>query len=236
MHPFPVPDSVEAWPYARSRFYCPARHHFQATPTSPPLLTPALPVSSSLACAYRRRITAQAGGISGPISRPLSLHAADLTPGPPPVHLPFSSRRTLAFPQNVRGRRVALFSQSLSLYRTLPIIFARSELTRLHHSFSYYGLQVWPAPLIGFAVPCRGKFRPGVTTRTRPQPTYLQLAPGMAGSFHPASEQFRYLIHGGVHAEPRFAAIACDALFAEFYMSPTAHPSSFPSLSKVMAR
>ena len=48
------------------------------------------------------------------------------------------------------------------------------KLTRLHHSFSYYGLRVWPAPLTGFAAPCRGKFRPGVTTRTRPQPTYLQ--------------------------------------------------------------
>ena len=143
-------------------------------------------------------------GISGPISHPLSLHGADLTPGPPPVHLPFSSRRTLAFPQNVRGRRVALFSQSLSLYRALPIIFARSELTRLHHSFSYYGLQVWPAPLIGFAAPCRGKFRPDVTTRTRPQPTYLQLAIGMAGSFHPASGQFRYLIHVKIQTKIAF--------------------------------
>ena len=39
--------------------------------------------------------------------RSLSPHAVDLTPGPPPVHLPFSSRRALAFPPNVRGRRVA---------------------------------------------------------------------------------------------------------------------------------
>jgi len=62
----------------------------------------------------------------------------------------------------------------LSLNRALPATHARLELTRLHHSFSYCGLQVWPAPLTGFAVPCRGKFRPGVATRTRPQPTYLQ--------------------------------------------------------------
>jgi hypothetical protein len=62
MHPSPRPDSVEAWPYARSRFCCPARHHFRATPTSPQPITPALPVSSNLACAYRRRIAAGTGG------------------------------------------------------------------------------------------------------------------------------------------------------------------------------
>lgn len=106
--------------------------------------------------------------------RLLSLHAVDLTPGPPPVHVPFSYRRALAFPPNVRGRRVSPFSRSLSPNRALPTINARSNLTRLHHSFSYYGLQIWLAPLIGFAAPCRGKFRPDVATRTRPQPTYLQ--------------------------------------------------------------
>jgi hypothetical protein len=46
-------------------------------------------------------------GISGPISRHLSLHAADLTPGPRPVHMPFASRSAMAFPNNVEGRRVA---------------------------------------------------------------------------------------------------------------------------------
>ena len=60
----------------------------------------------------------------------------------------------------------------LSLTRALPVTSARSELTRLHRSSSYYGLLVWPAPRTGFAVPCRGKCRPDVTTRTRPQPTY----------------------------------------------------------------
>jgi hypothetical protein len=62
VHPPSVPDTVEAWPYARSRFCCPARHHFRATPASPRLLTPALPVSPNLACAYRRWSTAGAGG------------------------------------------------------------------------------------------------------------------------------------------------------------------------------
>jgi len=43
-----------------------------------------------------------------------------------------------------------------------------------------YGLRLWPAPLTGYnphlmravSVPCRGKFSPRVTTRTRPLPTY----------------------------------------------------------------
>ena len=62
MHPSPFADMVEAWPHARGRFCCPARHHFRATPTSPTPVTPALPVSSNLACAYRRRIAAGAWG------------------------------------------------------------------------------------------------------------------------------------------------------------------------------
>jgi len=203
VHPFPVPDTVEAWPYARSRLYCPARLRFRATPTSSQPLTPAWPVSSSSAGAYRRRIAAKTGGSQVRLGRHslaaqaafrlLSPHAADLTPGPLPVHLPSSSRQALAFPPNVRGRRIAPSSRSLSLYRALPAIRARSQLTRLHHSFSYCGLHVWPAPLTGFSAPCsasaqelrrtqRGKlvlrslgeagFRPGVATQTRPQPTY----------------------------------------------------------------
>ena len=37
-------------------------------------------------------------GTSGPISHPLSLHAADLTPGPRLVLLPFASQPAMAFP------------------------------------------------------------------------------------------------------------------------------------------
>ena len=62
VHPPSVPDTVEAWPYAQSRFCCPARHHFRATPTSPPFVPPALPVSPNLADDYRHRIVAKAWG------------------------------------------------------------------------------------------------------------------------------------------------------------------------------
>ena len=46
-------------------------------------------------------------GISGPLSHHLSLHAADLTPGPRLVQMPFASQPAMAFPTNVEGRRVA---------------------------------------------------------------------------------------------------------------------------------
>ena len=46
-------------------------------------------------------------GTSGPLSRHLSLHAADLTPGPRVVHLPVTSHPAMAFPLSVEGRRVA---------------------------------------------------------------------------------------------------------------------------------
>ena len=46
-------------------------------------------------------------GSSGPLSHHLSLHATDLTPGPQLVHLPFASQPALAFPINVKGRRVS---------------------------------------------------------------------------------------------------------------------------------
>jgi hypothetical protein len=46
-------------------------------------------------------------GISGPLSRYLSPHAAVLTPGPRSVQMPFASRSAMAFPLNVEGRRVA---------------------------------------------------------------------------------------------------------------------------------
>jgi hypothetical protein len=89
-------------------------------------------------------------GISGPLSHHLSLHAADLTPGPRLVQMPFASQPALAFPTIVEGRRVAPISRGLSLIQALPAIRACTQLTRLHHSSSYYGLQVWPASLTGY--------------------------------------------------------------------------------------
>ena len=173
VHPPSVPDTVEAWPYAQSRFCCPARHHFRATPTSPPLVPPALPVSPNLADDYRHRIVAEAWGSQVRFS----------------VHFPCM---LLTLPRVLRrceclflpgghwpsplSYRVGEYPAcaGLSLNRALPATNARRDLTRLHHSFSYYGLQVWPAPLTGFAAPCRGKFHPGVAAQVRPQPTYLQ--------------------------------------------------------------
>jgi len=100
-----------------------------------------------------------------------------------------------------------VYSRSHGIYpfnRTLSAMPVRPQLTGLHHSSLYYGLCVWPAPLTEFAVPCRGKFRPGVTTRTRPQPAHPLWASDVAASFHAASEQLRFLIHGRPHvAETR---------------------------------
>ena len=80
--------------------------------------------------------------------------------------------RTVRMPSPTRPKQNACAGSSLN--RALPATNARRDLTRLHHSSSYYGLQVWQTPLTGFAAPCRGKFRPDVAARTRPQPTYLQ--------------------------------------------------------------
>ena len=89
-------------------------------------------------------------GISGPLSHHLSLHAADLTPGPRLVLIPFASHPAMAFPLNVEGRRVAPISRGLSLTQTLPAIPVCAQLTRLHHSSLYYCLQVWPASPTGY--------------------------------------------------------------------------------------
>jgi hypothetical protein len=47
------------------------------------------------------------GRTSGSFLRPLSPHAAGLTPGPPQVRSPFPSLQAPAFPLNVEGRRVS---------------------------------------------------------------------------------------------------------------------------------
>ena len=51
--------------------------------------------------------TGRNAGISGPLSRHLSLHATDLTPGSLLVQMPFASQQAMAFPINVKGRRIS---------------------------------------------------------------------------------------------------------------------------------
>jgi hypothetical protein len=111
--------------------------------------------------------------ISGPISIHFPCMLLTLPRVPHQCICPFLPGRHWPSPTTygVGGYPVSTGS---SLNRALPITNARSDFTRLHHSSSYCGLQVWLAPLIGFTAPCRGKFRPSVTTQTRPQPTYLQ--------------------------------------------------------------
>ena len=120
-------------------------------------------------------------GISGPLSRYLSPHAAVLTPGPRSVQMPFASRTAMAFPLNVEGRRVARTT------RFIPHTDSPSYL-RLHSPYeaATFVFLLRPAVLAStpdwvepscmarqlFAVPRRGKFRPRVTPQTRPQPTY----------------------------------------------------------------
>ena len=124
--------------------------------------------------------------ISGPISRSLSLHAADLTPGPPPVHAPFSSRRTLAFPPNVRGRRVSRLhgfipqSGSPSYIRPIRTLEAASFVFLLRPA-GLAGTPDWVRGAVSGQVPPR-------CCHPNAPPAYIPLkATGMAGSFHPAS-------------------------------------------------
>ena len=102
-------NSVEVWPHAQGRLCCPARHHFQATPTS---LRPSPP-----SCRFHPtcwRLTA--GGVLRrrwdlrSFLRYLSPHAAGLTPGPCQVHMPFASLTASAFSLILEDRRVSSHS------------------------------------------------------------------------------------------------------------------------------
>ena len=119
-------------------------------------------------------------GISGPLSRYLSPHAAVLTPGPQSVQMPFATRSALAFPLNVEGRRVARttrfipqpvspsYTRPVSLYEAATFVFLLRPAGLASPDW------VEPPRMAEqlFAAHCRGKFRPVVTSRTRPQPTY----------------------------------------------------------------
>jgi len=136
--------------------------------------------------------------ISGPILRSLSPHAVDLTPGPLPVLLPSSSRQALAFPHNVRGRRVArsrgFVPQSGSPSYSCPI--------RAHEAASFVFVL---RPVVSASTPdwvhgaVSGQVPPRCCHPNAPPAYISQKATDMAGSFHPASKRFRNLIHGENH-------------------------------------
>jgi len=107
MRPSSPVHAIEAGPLAQGTLCCRASHRFSSPSDIPPPITDILPVSADLIPAYHRRNTAGYGGTFRFYLRHLSPHAVSLTPGPPPVHLPFASRRALAFPINVEGRRVS---------------------------------------------------------------------------------------------------------------------------------
>ena len=100
-------NAVEVWPHAQGRLCCPARHHFQPTPTS---LRPSPPSCRfhptcwrlTAGGALRRRWDLRS------FLRYLSPHADGLTPGPYQVLMPFASLIALAFSLIREDRRVFL--------------------------------------------------------------------------------------------------------------------------------
>jgi len=102
-------NTVEVWPHAPGRLWCPACHHFKATPTSlRPLYEscrfhPTWNVLTTLGEAWRRWDLRS-------YLRYLSPHAAGHTPGPHQVPVPFACLMALAFSQKVEDRRVSPLS------------------------------------------------------------------------------------------------------------------------------
>jgi len=128
-----LPNAVEVWPHAQSRFCCPARHHFKAIPTS---LRP-----SHVSCRFHPTWnTLTAGGVLRrrwdlrSYLRSLSPHAVGLTPGPHQVLMPFFFPDDSGLLLIIRGSACIPPQTDLSLNQTLPAMPVRSPFTRLHHS------------------------------------------------------------------------------------------------------
>ena len=120
-------------------------------------------------------------GTSGPLSRHLSLHATDLTPGPQLVQMPFASQLAMAFPLNVEGRRISrchgfIPHTDSPSYSCLHSAYGAASFVFVLRPAGLASTPDWVEPLCmaeqPFAAHCRGKFRPVVTDQTRPQPTY----------------------------------------------------------------
>ena len=105
-------------------------------------------------------------------ARILSPHATGLTPGPPQVLSPFPSLRT--YPALLQVYPASGLSQLYLSRVTLRGCTIRFML----RPAVLAGIPDWVKPgsvrvqTQAVSTPCRGKFGPCVTTRTRPQPTY----------------------------------------------------------------
>ena len=182
MLPYYKTDTIEVWPYAQTRLCCPCLHHFRATPTSLcPLqhLTELIPLAH---CLLQVGVLQRRWDLRSYL-RNLSPHATGLTPGPPQVLMPFSSLRTMAFSIVVEDRRIACCKQvypapGLSQLYPSGVSLRGCTIRFMLRPAALAGIPDWvkPMPLIQWAkavsTPCRGKFSPCVTARTRPQPAY----------------------------------------------------------------
>jgi len=145
----------------------------------PTPITPILPVSPNLIDAYRRRSPAETLGSQ--VLPPLSFTACHWPyPGSP------AGAHTLSFPAGsglLPGFRGSACIPAYAGFIPHPDSPSNNRPGFFHEAAPFalcYGLRLWPAPLTGydphprraFSGPCRGKFDPCVTTRTRPLPTH----------------------------------------------------------------
>jgi hypothetical protein len=192
MHPFNADKRGRSRAARSGRVMLSRPSSLQGPSDIPPPVARFLPVSSDLRRAYRRRRTAEMVGLQVQDSVLCLRMPMALPRVPDRCARPFASLPALAFPINVKGRRVSRLlgfipsPDSLSNDRPgLPDEAAPFALC--------YGLRIWLAPraeydsrqqsTVAFAVPCRGKFSRPVTRATRPQPTHPKRAIGVAISF-----------------------------------------------------
>ena len=160
----------------------------------PQLLTPALPVSSNLACAYRRRITAEAGGSQ--VRFPVRSPRMPLTlPRVPCRCICLFFPAGIGLPLNSTGSAC-----SPALAEFVPHSGSPSYMRPVrYHEAASFVFVLRPAGLAGTPDWVRGTVSGQVPPRCyhpNAPPAYISLkATGMAGSFHPASKRFRNLIH-----------------------------------------
>ena len=154
------------------------------------------------------------------------------------MHLPSSSRRTLAFPPNVRGRRVAPSSRSLSPCRALPVI--RARLTP--HEAASFVFVLRPADLASTPDWVRGAVSGQVPPRcyhpNAPPACLSPKATDRAGSFHPASKRFRYLIHVRLdrRRDAQRIAVRSEAAFGRLPCRTAHAPRTPPDLPSTRLR
>ena len=171
-------NAVEVWPHAQGRLCCPARHHFKATPTSLRPSPPSCRFHPTLSLLTAAGVLQRRWDLRSCL-RYLSPHADGLTPGPCQVLVPFASLATLTFSPSLQDRRLSPLCRvcpSIGLSQLYPSddILRGCTIRLMLRPAVLAGTPDWvkPAHLRAVSVPCRGKFSPCVTTRTRPLPTY----------------------------------------------------------------